>query len=257
MPRFAANLSMMFTEHPFLERFSAAAAAGFQATEFLFPYDFEPDALHRALNAHPLRQVLFNLPPGDFAAGERGIAVLPDRENEFKESVHRALEYARALHCPRLHVMAGNCNGIDQQQLRRTFFKNLNFALDRVSGSGITLLIEPLNQYDAPDYFLNSFDLANQILTEIGSPDLKIQLDWYHAQNIQGDLTRLTERLLPSVDHIQVAGVPKRHEPDEGEINFPHLFDLVDKLGYEGWIGCEYRPAGRTEEGLGWMRNVR
>jgi hydroxypyruvate isomerase len=253
MPRFAANLSMMFNEHPFLERFSAAEAAGFQATEFLFPYDFEPGELKLALESNRLRQVLFNLPPGNFAAGERGIAALPGRENEFKESVHRALEYAKALHCLRLHVMAGNCSGYDRKQMRKTFFENLNHALEIAAGSEITFLIEPLNSYDAPDYFLNSFDLAKQILTDIGNPRLKIQLDWYHAQNIQGDLTRLTERLFPDVGHIQLAGVPRRHEPDRGEVNYTHLFDLVDKLGYTGWIGCEYRPAGRTEDGLGWL----
>jgi 2-dehydrotetronate isomerase len=252
MPRFAANLSMMFTEHPFLERFSAAAASGFQAIEFLFPYDFQPKALQKELDSNQLRQVLFNLPPGDFAAGERGIAVLPDRQSEFKESVQRALEYAVTLRCQRLHVMAGNCSGADRRQLRKTFLKNLEFALEKVSDSGITLLIEPLNQYDAPDYFLNSFDLAIQILTDIKSANLKIQLDWYHAQNMQGDLTRLTERLFPHIGHIQLAGVPERQEPDLGEVNYPYLFNLVDQLGYEGWIGCEYRPAARTEEGLGW-----
>ncbi|HEY0792836.1 MAG TPA: 2-oxo-tetronate isomerase [Chthoniobacterales bacterium] len=254
MPRFAANLTMMFAEHPFRERFGAAARAGFKAVEFLFPYDFRPGELARELNVHGLTPVLFNLPPGDFSAGERGLAALPGREQEFKQGVDRALTYAEALNCRRLHVMAGNSDPHDREQLRATYVRNLTYTLGRLEGTGITLLIEPINRHDMPGYFLDSFALARSVLNEIGHSQLKLQLDWYHAQIMQGDLTRLTEELLPEVGHIQVAGVPDRHEPDTGEINFPHLFGAVDRLDYPGWIGCEYRPAARTEDGLGWLQ---
>jgi hydroxypyruvate isomerase len=254
MPRFAANLTMMFAERPFMERFGAAARAGFTAVEFLFPYEFSLGELARELNTHGLTPVLFNLPPGDFAAGERGLAALPGREEEFQEGVHRAITYANALKCPRLHVMAGNSGAHNRERLRTTYVRNLTYTLEQLEGSGTTLLIEPINAHDMPGYFLDSFALAGSILKEVQHPHLKLQLDWYHAQIMHGDLTRLTEALLPDTGHIQVAGVPDRHEPNTGEVNFSHLFALVDRLDFPGWIGCEYRPAARTEDGLGWMR---
>ncbi len=252
MPKFAANLSWLYQELPFLDRFEAAARSGFKSVEFLFPYQFRPAEISNRLRATGLTAVLFNLPPGDFAKGERGIAALPGREKEFRDSVQPALEYATILAVPRLHVMAGITQGVDLEKARATFLSNLEFALDQTAD--LDLLIEPINNRDFPGYYLTRIEQAAAILAALKHSRLKIQLDWYHAQIMGGDLCRRTERFFADIGHIQVAGVPDRGEPDRGEVNFPHLFNLIDKLGYEGWIGCEYKPAGKTEEGLNWMR---
>ena len=260
MPRFAANLSMMYVEHPFLERFAAAAADGFEAVEYLFPYEWPADTLAATLKQAGLRQVLFNAWPGDFAGGERGLASLPGREAEFQGGVERALEYAAVLACPRVHVMAGLVPaGSTRGALRPTYLKNLEWAAKKAADADIDLLIEPINTRDIPGYFLNRQDDAHAVLAEIGSPRLKVQMDLYHCQIVEGDVATKMRAYLPTgrVGHLQIAGVPERHEPDAGEVNYPYLFDLVDALGWDGWIGCEYRPAKGTSEGLAWLRRER
>ncbi|PAU64335.1 2-oxo-tetronate isomerase [Pseudomonas indica] len=254
MPRFAANLSMLFNDAPFLERFGRAAAAGFKGVEYLFPYEYAPAELAERLQTHGLAQVLFNLPPGDFAAGERGLAALPGRESEFRESVDRAIEYARALGCPRLHAMAGLMTDESQRpRMRETYLENLRYAARRLAEHGLTLLIEPINTRSIPGYFINRQAEAHAILAELGEPNLRVQLDFFHAQIMEGDLTATFKRFQAGVGHIQIAGVPDRHEPDTGEVNYPYLFRLLDEAGYDGWIGCEYNPRGLTEDGLGWF----
>lgn len=255
MPKFAANLSMLFTEHDFMERFAAAAAAGFAGVEYLFPYDYEAEAIHSALSANGLKQVLFNLPPGDWGAGERGIAALPGREEEFRTSVATALHYAEVLDCPQMHIMAGIVPATaDEQTCRETYINNLRYAAAEFSKQGKTLLVEPLNLRDNPGYLLSRQEAAVETCKQVGATNIKVQFDFYHCQIVQGDLTRTLESLLPHVGHIQIAGVPDRHEPDTGEINYPWLFDRIDTLGYDGWIGCEYRPQGKTLDGLAWGR---
>jgi hydroxypyruvate isomerase len=257
MPRFAANLSMLFGELPFLERFAAARAAGFQAVEFLFPYAHRAEELRARLEGAGLEQALFNLPPGDFEAGERGIAALPGREDEFKASLEEALVYAETLNCPRLHVMAGiPLPDTKVGKATATYQTNLAWALSQLGNLPATLLIEPINRRDMPGYFLSSLAQAESVIEEVGDPRLRLQLDWYHAQISGGDLTVNTRRYWPLVEHIQLAGVPDRHEPDEGEVNYRHLFELVDDLGYRGWIGCEYRPRRGTVEGLAWLTRL-
>jgi hydroxypyruvate isomerase len=254
MPRFAANLSMMFQELPFLERFGAAAAAGFRGVEFLFPYDFAPQDVARALRDGALENVLFNLPPGDWAAGERGIASLPGREAEFRAGLSRAIEYAQALGTPRVHVMAGLFPaGAERARHRDAYLANLRHAAAEAARHRLEVLIEPINTRDIPGYFLNTQAEAHAVREEVGAANLKVQMDLYHAQIVEGDLAMKIRRYLPHVGHVQIAGVPERHEPDRGEVNYPYLFRLLDELGYAGWIGCEYRPAGRTEDGLGWL----
>lgn len=258
MPRFAANLSMMYTEVPFLERFAAAAADGFDAVEFLFPYGFEPTAIAAQLQAHGLEQVLFNLPPGDWDAGERGLACHPGREAEFAASLERALPYARATGCRRLHAMAGLApKGHEATALRDTYIANLRHAAARLAPLGITLLIEPINPRDMPGYYLTHQQQAHDIVAEVGGPNLKVQMDLYHCQIVEGDLTRRLERHVAGVGHIQIAGVPDRHEPDTGEVNFNALFQRLDALGYGGFVGCEYRPRAGTRDGLGWLQRWR
>lgn len=254
MPRFAANLSMLFNDVPFLERFGRAAAAGFKGVEYLFPYEYAPAELVERLQNHGLAQVLFNLPPGDFAAGERGLAALPGRESEFRESVDRGIEYARALGCPRLHAMAGLVTDESQRpRMRETYLENLRYAARRLAEHGLTLLIEPINTRSIPGYFINRQAEAHAILAELGEPNLRVQLDFFHAQIMEGDLTATFKRFQAGVGHIQIAGVPDRHEPDTGEVNYPYLFHLLDEAGYDGWIGCEYNPRGLTEDGLDWF----
>lgn len=258
MPRFAANLSMMYTEVPFLERFAAAAQDGFEAVEYLFPYEHTPAEIAQRLQAHGLTQALFNLPPGNWAAGERGMACLPGREAEFAASVDTAIAYAQAIGCKKLHAMAGLLPaGADTQVLRATYVANLRWAAAKLAPLGITLLIEPINHRDMPGYFLNWQQQAHDVLAEVGAPNLKVQMDFYHCQIMEGDLTRRLEKHWAGVGHIQIAGVPERHEPDNGEVNFPHLFDRLDQLGYDGFIGCEYRPKAGTSAGLGWLRQYR
>lgn len=255
MPKFAANLSLMYNEHPFLDRFTAAAADGFRGVEFLFPYDFSATEIRQCLQEAGVQQVLFNCPPGDWDKGERGVAALPGREAEFKQSVDLALEYANILGNSRLHVMAGlvEPHG-DRERHRATYLQNLAYAAGKAAACGITVLIEPINPRDMPGYFLNRQDEAQAICREVGADNLKVQFDFYHCQIVEGDLASKLRRDLASIGHMQIAGVPDRHEPDIGEVHYPYLFDLVDQLGYDGWIGCEYRPKAATSDGLGWLK---
>ncbi|NML13527.1 2-oxo-tetronate isomerase [Azohydromonas caseinilytica] len=258
MPRFAANLSLMYTEHAFLDRFEAAAADGFEAVEFLFPYAFDPAEVAARLRRHGLRQVLFNAPPGDWDAGERGLAAQPGREEEFRRSLTgQALPWARALGCPRLHVMAGRMpEGVPRAALEDTYRANLRWAARQAAADGVEILIEPLNPRDMPGYPLRTQEEAHRIVAEVGEPNLKVQMDLYHCQIVEGDLAMKLRRWLPTgrVGHIQFAGVPDRHEPDSGELNYPYLFALIDELGYEGVVSAEYRPQAGTSQGLGWLR---
>jgi hydroxypyruvate isomerase len=251
MPRFAANLSMMFTERPFLERFDAAAAAGFEAVEFLFPYAFPAAEIREALDRNGLAMALFNAPPGDFEAGERGLASLKGREQEFRDAIALALDYVAVLKPGRLHIMAGNAEG---PEARAIYIDNLAYAAEAAGGQ--RLCIEPINSRDMPGYHLNTSTDALTVLDAVGARNLGLQFDLYHAQIMEGDLTRRLERLMPRIAHIQIAGVPDRHEPDIGEVNFAHLFATIDRLGYDGYVGCEYRPAARTEDGLGWLTKL-
>jgi hydroxypyruvate isomerase len=261
MPKFAANLSLMYTELPFLQRFEAAAGDGFHAVEFLFPYEFAEAEVAVALRASGVQQVLFNAPPGDMAAGDRGTCSLPGREDEFRAGIERAIGYAAALECPRLHLMAGVAGDASDAALRArqraTYVANLRWAARRLAPEGITALIEPINTRDVPGYLLNTQADAHAIVAEVGEPNLKVQMDLYHCQIVEGDVATKIRRYLAGVGHMQIAGVPERHEPDTGELNYPYLFALVDELGYEGWIGCEYRPRGATRDGLGWMSRWR
>ncbi|WP_323120184.1 2-oxo-tetronate isomerase [Burkholderia alba] len=255
MPRFAANLSMMYPEHAFLDRFAAAARDGFNAVEYLFPYEFPAAELKARLDASGLDQALFNAPPGDWAAGERGLASLPSREDEFRRALDTALGYARVLGNDTLHVMAGLiAPGQDRAKHRDTYLRNLAHAAQAARADGVTIVIEPINPRDIPGFFLNRQDDAQAICREVGAPNLKVQFDCYHCQIVEGDLAMKLKRDIAGIGHIQIAGVPERHEPDLGELNYPYLFALIDALGYDGWIGCEYRPHAGTSEGLGWLR---
>ena len=257
MPRFAANLSMMYAEHAFLDRFAAAARDGFGAVEFLFPDEFERHELAARLAAHGLRQALFNAPPGDWDAGERGMACVPGMQERFRRGfLDQALPYAQALGCPRVHVMAGRMPPAHERQaLHDTYVANLAWAAAQAAGSGIDVLIEPLNARDMPGYFLGRQDQAHAIVQEVGAPNLAVQMDLYHCQIAEGDLATKLRQYVPGgrVGHLQIAGVPERHEPDVGEINYAYLFALVDELGWNGTIGCEYRPRAGTSAGLGWF----
>jgi 2-dehydrotetronate isomerase len=255
MPRFAANLSMMFTEYDFLDRFAAAADAGFQAVEYLFPYEYPADELARRLEAAGLQQALFNLPPGNWTKAERGLAALAGREADFAQALDLAIAYAKPLKCPKLHAMAGIlAPAADRALARRTYVANLRLAAARAAEAGITLLIEPINTRDIPGYFLNRPSEARRIIEEVGAPNLALQFDVYHCQIMVGDLATQIRDHADITGHIQIAGVPERHEPDVGEINYPYLFDVIDQTGYDGWIGCEYRPKGETADGLGWLK---
>lgn len=257
MPRFAANLSMMYLEHDFLDRFAAAAADGFEAVEYLFPYEWEADGIRSRLDDLGLTQTLFNAPPGDWSAGERGLAALPGREAEFRSGFVMALEYAVTLDCARVHVMAGLAS--PDARTTAAYDANLAWAAERAAGLGREVLIEPINQRDMPGYFLSRQDVAHQVVQRVGAPNLKVQMDLYHCQVTEGDLSAKLDAYLPTgrVGHLQVAGVPARHEPDEGEVCYPHLFERIDSLGWVGWVGCEYRPAAGTSEGLGWFRALK
>lgn len=258
MPRFAANLSMMYQEHGFLDRFAAAARDGFEAVEYLFPYEHAPQEIAERLQSNHLTQALFNLPPGDWGKGERGMACHPGRESEFAQSVQTALPYAQATHCRKLHAMAGLLPAdVAPDQARATYIANLRAAARVLAPHGITLLIEPINTRDMPGYFLNYQQQAHDIVAEVGEVNLKVQLDFYHCQIMEGDLARRLQKHFSGVGHVQIAGVPDRHEPDAGEVNFAYLYEQLDALGYEGWIGCEYRPAGNTSAGLGWFNAYR
>jgi hydroxypyruvate isomerase len=257
MPRFAANLTMLYNEHDFLDRFAAAARDGFTAVEYLFPYAYPATTLAAKLAEHGLQQVLFNGPPGDWDGGERGLACLPGREADFRAGIATALAYAAALQCPRVHVMAGLApDGSDRATLRRTYVANLAWAAAEAAPHGVDLLMEPINTRDIPRFFLNRQDEAHAIVEEVGAPNLKVQMDLYHCQIVEGDVAMKLRKYLPTgrVGHLQIAGVPERHEPDIGELNHDYLFDVVDALGYDGWIGCEYRPKAATSAGLDWLR---
>jgi hydroxypyruvate isomerase len=256
--KFAANLSMMYGEHPFLERFAAAAADGFPAVEFLFPYEHSPTEIADRLAGSGLQLALFNLAPGNWSAGERGIAALPGREAEFAESVDRAVTYALASGCKTLHAMAGLVpEGADQDAMRRVYVSNLRLAAKAMSAHGITLVIEPINSRDMPGYYLNYQAQAREVAAEVGAQNLKVQLDLYHCQIMEGDLEKQIRQNLASIGHVQIAGVRARNEPDQGELDCHYLFALLDELSYSGFIGCEYRPKGRTSEGLSWFQRYR
>ena len=253
MPKFAANLTMLFNEVGFLERFDAAGKAGFKGVEYLFPYDFKPDEIVAKLKANNLTQVLHNLPAGNWGGGERGIAVLPDRTDEFKAGVDKAIEYATALGCKQVNCLAGIAKDVDPKQAHATFVSNLKFAAPKLKAAGIKLLIEAINTRDIPGFFLTSTKQALAVIDEVGSDNLFVQYDIYHMQIMEGDLARTIEANLPKIAHIQLADNPGRNEPGTGEINYPFLFDFIDKTGYAGWIGCEYKPKGETVAGLGWL----
>ena len=255
MPRFAANLSMMYGEHAFLDRFAAAAKDGFDAVEYLFPYDFAAAEIAARLKGNGLQQALFNAPPGDWVAGERGLACLPGREDEFRAGVMKAIEYAKALNCPRIHLMAGLAPaGAERAALRGVYESNLAWAA--AQAREIDFLIEPINTRDIPGFFLERQDEAHQIVQRVNAPNLKVQMDLYHCQIVEGDLAKKLEAYLPTgrVGHLQIAGVPERHEPDLGEVNYRYLFERIDALGYTGVIGAEYRPRAGTSAGLAWFQ---
>ena len=253
MPRFAANLTMMFTEWPFLDRFAAAADAGFDAVEFLFPYDHPADAIGEKLRAKKLTQALFNLPPGDWQAGERGMAVFPDRFEEFKSSIERAVPYAAATGVKRVHLMAGLASPSDARA-GESYRRALHWAAERLTRHGLTVVIEPLNGRDVPGYFLNDFGAAEALIRELAIPNLKLQFDIYHCQILHGDVTMRLRAMMPIVGHIQIASIPSRNEPSLEELNYPFLFAELDRLGYDGFVGCEYRPRAGTLAGLDWFR---
>lgn len=258
MPRFAANLSFLFQELSFLDRFAAARAAGFEGVEFLFPYDFPAAEIRRRLEAEGLTMCLFNVPPGDWAAGERGMACLPDRRAEFREGLKRALDYAGELGCPRLHIMAGLAPAdAPRDRLFATMAANLDHAAEACAPMGIKPLVEPINRGDIPGYFLHRYEDAIALIEALGPERVGLQHDLYHAQIIEGDVTRLTERVLPYATHMQIADTPGRNEPGTGEVNWDFVLRRIDALGYRGWIGCEYRPRGGTLESLGWLAPYR
>jgi hydroxypyruvate isomerase len=253
MPRFAANLTMLFAEMPFLDRFAAAKAAGFSGVEYLFPYDYDKADLREQLDEHGLIQVLHNLPAGNWAAGERGIAILPDRVDEFRDGVARAISYAKALDCRQLNCLVGIApKDSDPRDLEEVLIGNLRFAAAALAAENIKLLIEPINTLDIPGFFLNRTEQAVRLISEVRSDNLFVQYDIYHMQIMEGDLARTMEKHLARIAHIQLADNPGRHEPGTGEINYPFLFRHLDAIGYGGWIGCEYKPRTTTLEGLSW-----
>lgn len=254
MPKFAANLTMLFNEVPFLDRFALAAQAGFEAVEFLFPYAFPAHEIRRRLDEHGLALVLHNLPAGNWDAGERGIACHPDRVAEFRSGMSQAIEYATALGVPQLNCLAGNApSGLDDAVLRATLVDNLRFAAQALKAHGLKLLVEPINTIDIPGFWLNRSAQAIALMDEVGADNLYLQYDLYHMQRMEGELAATMERLLPRIAHIQLADNPGRHEPGTGEIHYPFLFAHLDRLGYRGWIGCEYKPVTTTQAGLGWL----
>jgi hydroxypyruvate isomerase len=245
----------MYNEVDFLDRFAAAARSGFKGVEYLFPYPFSKDELADQLKTHGLTQVLHNLPAGDWGAGERGIACLPDRVGEFQDGVGQAIEYAKALNCTQLNCLAGiTPEGVDADKIADTFASNLKFAADKLGAEGIRLLIEPINTRDIPGFYLCHTQQGLDVMQAVGSDNLALQYDIYHMQIMEGDLAPTIERNLAKIEHMQLADNPGRHEPGTGEINYPFLFGFIDKIGYDGWIGCEYKPAAKTEDGLGWIK---
>jgi hydroxypyruvate isomerase len=257
MLRFAANLTMMFSEVAFLERFGEAAQAGFRGVEFHSPYEYQVAEIAARVREHNLEVVLFNAAIGDPGRGDRGLASLPGREHEFAASIANALRYAKALACPRIHVLAGVLpDGVDAEERARrvrTYVRNLRHAADEARAQGVTVLIEPINTRDIPGYLLNAQAEAHAIREEVGAANLKVQMDFYHCQIVEGDLAEKFRKWQPHIGHVQLAGVPGRHEPDVGEIHYPYLFRLLEELRYDGWIGCEYRPLATTGAGLNWF----
>ncbi|WP_428423750.1 hydroxypyruvate isomerase [Pararhizobium sp.] len=257
MPKFAANLTMLFNEVPFLDRFALAAKAGFTAVEYLFPYDFDAKALKTALEVNGLAQVLHNLPAGDWAGGERGIAVLPDRVDEFRRGVALAIDYATALGCTQINCLSGIAPvGVSDDVLRATFVANLRLAASELGKHGIRLLIEPINRFDIPGFYLNTVEQAASIIKETGSDNLFIQYDLYHQQRTEGELIGTFKKYRAQIAHVQLADNPGRNEPGTGEINYPFVFEALDAAGYDGFIGCEYKPRTTTSEGLGWLASA-
>lgn len=257
MPKFAANLSMLFTEVDFLQRFEQAAQAGFQGVEYLFPYDFEASTIKGVLESNNLKQVLFNLPAGDWQAGDRGIAVDPSRIEEFQQGVTKAIQYAKALDCNQVNCLAGIVpDGVTAQQAEETFVSNLRFAAGALKENGISLIIEAINTRDIPGFFLTNTKQALDVIEKVGSDNLNFQYDIYHMQIMEGDLAPTLSEHLGQIQHVQLADNPGRHEPGTGEINYPFLFNHLDSIGYDGWIGCEYKPKTTTIEGLSWMKEL-
>ncbi len=257
MPRFAANLTMLFNEAPFLDRFELAARADFKAVEFLFPYAFEAAEIKRRLDANGLELVLHNLPAGDWEAGERGIACHPDRVAEFRDGVGKAITYARQLGVGQLNCLAGKASaGVAEAELRTTFVDNLRYAAAELKKAGLRLLIEPINPFDIPGFYLTRTAQAVEILDEVHADNAFVQYDIYHAQRTEGELAATVQKYLSRIGHIQLADNPGRNEPGSGEINYAFLFAHLDRIGYDGWIGCEYNPAGKTEAGLGWRQQL-
>jgi hydroxypyruvate isomerase len=250
MPKFAANIAYLFTERPLIERFAAAAAAGFKAVELQFPYDHAPSAVKAELDKHQLTQLGLNTPQG--REGEFGLAAVPGRERDWDAAFKQALDYIVAIGGSAVHCLAGKVPPEQRPAAERTFIANLTRAADLAKEKNITLLIEPINAIDRPDYFLNRVEHAADIIAKVGRPNVKIQFDFYHVQIVGGDLIRRFEKHQPFIGHVQIASVPERHEPDEGEINYPAIFQALDRFGWSGWTACEYRPRGRTEDGLGW-----
>lgn len=268
MPRFAANLSLMYTELPFLARFAAAARDGFQAVEYLFPYAYPAEELAELLDKHGLQQVLFNAPPGGrnlqemaqaWDTGMRGTLCLNGQEDSFRNGVWEALRYAQVLQCPRIHVMSGLIpNGAARYALRSRVLSNLRWAAQAAADVGVDIMIEPINHRDMPGYYLQTQDQAHSLAQTVAAPNLKVQMDLYHCQITEGDVASKLRQYLPTgrVGHIQIAGVPERQEPDVGELNYRYLFSVIDALGYSGWVGCEYRPRQETSQGLAWMATL-
>jgi hydroxypyruvate isomerase len=255
MPKFAANLTMLFNEIEFLNRFEAAATAGFQAVEYLFPYAYPKDEIAQRLRRHELKQVLFNLPAGDWTKGERGIACLPDRVQEFRDGVALAVEYAATLECSRLNCLAGIApRDVAPDRLRMTLIDNVRYAAEKLQRADIQLLVEPINTFDIPGFFLHGTKQVLELFASVESGNVYLQYDIYHMQRMEGELAATLKTNISKIAHIQIADNPGRNEPGTGEINFPFLFDWIDSLGYEGWIGCEYKPKETTMSGLGWMR---
>jgi len=257
MPRFAANLTMLFNEVPFLDRFARASRAGFDAVEFLFPYAYSTGELRDRLETNRLQLVLHNLPAGDWEAGDRGIACLPDRIDEFRSGVGAAIEYAHALKVPQVNCLAGKASGVPEHLLHQTFVENLRFAAAELKRAGIKLLIEPINTYDIPGFYLSRVSQAAAILDEVGSDNLYIQYDLYHQQRMEGELIGTLHKHLARIAHVQLADNPGRHEPGTGEIHYGHVFEALDRVGYAGWVGCEYKPATTTEAGLRWLASAK
>lgn len=255
MPKFAANLSMLFNEVPFLDRFAAAADCGFTAVEYLFPYDHPAELVAERLQGAGLAQALFNMPPGDWAAGERGMAALPGRESDFAAALDTSISYAKVIGTPLLHMMAGLAPATDPAAIA-TYLENLKLAADRTGEAGIGLVIEPINGRDMPGYFLNDFNRARDFIAEMDAAHVKLQFDVYHRQILHGDVIMALRQMAPIIGHIQIASVPERHEPLTGELDDLRIFAEIDAIGYQGYVGCEYRPATGTREGLSWMSKL-